>query len=377
MSFTFKTKPSIEKIVRFQFFFNRGTNVKIDDDEVINRVNCYCHLLNNIVSNMCAIASVKILIDNTSSLVSFVRNSGLGSGCEPQLKKFITTRGNSVYDMLSTVNLNYSKIGQILLDKEVADRNSSLMHKLTVIPRTDSEIVAEFLKPFKDWTKQLEFEAKPTLWMVWLIFIQLNKYLLEKASDSVMIKDMKASGREYIEKNKSDIEPKMVHKISTVLNPLLKNIAMATNEEREHIYGLIDARIQKCDTNSMANMETENMEENANVDVLDDFMGSVSAEGTSSNIGHRSKELETYLNAKMPRMNPFDFDLVEWWFGNRYTYPNLFRYFISLAGICAASSPSERSFSETGVIITARRANLLPDTVSDLVLARNKFLEFL
>lgn len=361
------------------FSINRGPNLKINDDDIINRLNCYCHILNNIVAHMCAIDPVKKIIDDTSSLVSYVRNSGLGVKCKPQLKKYVTTRWNTVYDMLSSVSLNFVKLGQILLEKEEADKNANVMSKLSTISRTNLEIIAEFLKKFKDWTKQLEFEKKPTLWMVWPTFVNLKKHLIPLDTDPDIIKNMKAVANEYIEKNTSDFEPQMVHKISTVLNPLLKNIAIVGLDERVRIYDTINDEIQKYEKNVT---ETEQQEaisqQNVNKNILDDFMGSCSFEELSANVdNNRMEELQRYLNAKIPPRDPYEFDLLGWWFGNRNVYPNLFRYFVSLAGVTASSAPSERSFSETGVIITARRASLLPDTVSDLVLARNMFLEFL
>lgn len=107
--------------------------MKIDDDEVINRINCYCHLLNNVVGHMCAVDSVKKIIENTSSLVSYVRNSGLGVKCDPQLQKYVVTRWNTVFNMLHCVSLNYVKIAQILLEQEEADKNAEVMNKLTII----------------------------------------------------------------------------------------------------------------------------------------------------------------------------------------------------------------------------------------------------
>lgn len=90
-----------------------------------------------------------------------------------------------------------------------------------------------------------------------------------------------------------------------------------------------------------------------------------------------SDEFNRYLNAKIPPQNPYEFDLLGWRFGNRHTFPNVFRLFLEIAGFSASSSSSERAFSETGIIITARRSSLLPQTVSDLVLARNVFLNSL
>lgn len=70
--------------------------MKFEDDEIINRLNCYCHILNNIVKRMCAVEQVKKIVDDTSSLVSYIRSSGLGTDCAPQLKKHAPTRWNSL-----------------------------------------------------------------------------------------------------------------------------------------------------------------------------------------------------------------------------------------------------------------------------------------
>lgn len=360
------------------YLTDRGPNVKFDNDDVINRLNCLCHILNNIVRYMCAIEPVKKIIDDTSTLVTYVRNSGLGVKCDPQLKKYVDSRWNTVFDMLSSVNQNYVKLAQILLEKEEADKRADVMGKLTIIPRTALEDMAEFLKKFKYLTKQLEHETIPTLWMVWPTVLQVEKHLADKFDDSDIIKEMKAVGREYMEKNRFDIAPKMVHKISTVLHPLLKNIAMIENEERNRIYDAINDRIRKYGTDPTPNVEDQTATRvNVNQTILDDFMGACSFGASSQSNDDRIKELQDYLNAKILPMDPYEFDLVGWWFSNRNAYPKLFQYFISIAGISASSSSSERKFSETGIILTAHRASLLPDTVSDLVLARNKFLNFL
>lgn len=227
------------------------------------------------------------------------------------------------------------------------------MEKLTIISRFELEIISNFLQKFKEWTKHVESEKTPTLWMVWPIFVNLQKHLVTQSDDPELIQLMKKAGRDYIQGNMSDIEPQMMHKIGTTLHPLLKNIAMASTEDRKMVYDAIDDIIRKHESKASENVQCMvTPGANPNEDVLTD------------------------LNASVPLMDPFEFDLLGWWFANRYTFPNLFRLFLSRAGITASSAPSERRFSETEIIITARRASLLPDTVSDMVLARNRFLKF-
>lgn len=221
------------------------------------------------------------------------------------------------------------------------------------------------MSAFKIWIKHLESDTTSTLWMVWPTFINLNKYLQDSEGDSFIIQGMKAEGRAYLLNNTSDFEPKLVHKIGTVLHPILKNIAIASSEERDMVYNRIDEELQKLVTSDTE--ENENIQENApvNQNIISDFMGLSDVGGTQSQTDapNHSDELQRYLKAKIPIEDPYKFNLYDWWFKNRHTYKNLFRLFLIKSGVCASSASSERSFSTTGIILQAQRSCLLPDTV--------------
>lgn len=112
------------------------------------------------------------------------------------------------------------------------------------------------------------------------------------------------------------------------------------------------------------------------MNIIDDFMGFCSVAEPSQNQSNVD-EFERYLNAKFRLMDPFQFELLGWWFENRHTFPYLFRLFLSLAGVTASSAPAKRSFNETEIIITARRSNTSPETLSNLALARNMYSHYL
>lgn len=350
--------------------------MNFEDDDTINRVNCYCHLLHNIIGQMCAVDPVKNIIEKTSSLVSYIKNAGLGEKCNPKLKKYIDVRWNTVYYTLNSVAINYSKISEILFEKEKADSTVNVMHKLTDISRADLDPICEFLNSFTVWIERLEADEKPTLWMVWIAFWWLKKYLVDKNDDSDNVKEMKAAGRIYLQKKIEDYTPTMIHKIATVLHPQLKNIALATEAERTNVYGVIDDYIWKNEPfhQTVDTSLNEERDKIGNNDILEAFMGTADNTPPPSDY---TKELDTYLQINVAKSDVYDFDLCGWWHQNRNSFPKLFRLFKSKAGITASSAPSERKFSETGIIITARRANLLPETVSDLVLARNSLMNFL
>lgn len=328
---------------------------------------------------MCGIELAKEIIDKAAALVAYVRTTGLGVNCDPQLKKYIETRWNTVHDMLESVCKNYVALSKILLEKEEADGRSNVLGMLVAIPRMQLEVICEFLAKFKMWIKELESDTKPTLWMVWPIFNNLSKYLRDADSDDQIIRAMKIAGREYLSKNILDFQPKLIHKISTVLNPMLKNIAIASHEEKSEVYGKIDEELKKNSLDTMDITESQGAAAALdNQDILDDFMGHSQSSDSQNRVGaeNYTDEFHRYLADEIPVSNPFKFNLLQWWFENRRLYKNLFRLFLSKVGVCASSASSERSFSTTGIILEAKRSCLIPETVQNLILARNKYLEF-
>lgn len=122
--------------------------------------------------------------------------------------------------MLQSVFLNYNTLSQILLAKEEADGRSDVLGKIISISRLDLELIFTFLAKFKICISQLESDKTPTLWMVWPILTKLKKYLEITDEDSELIGAMKSVGKQYLTKNISDFEPKMLHKVSRIRSSL-------------------------------------------------------------------------------------------------------------------------------------------------------------
>lgn len=360
---------------------SRGANVKFEDDEMITRLNCYCHILHNVVGTMCSIPVAEKIVTDVSTLVTFIKRSGLGEKCNPQLKKHVETRWNTVFEMFHSVLVNYSQIGRIFLEKEEADSASDVMSKLTVISRSDLDSLCTFLEKMREWTLFLEKDKVPTAWMVWPIYLRLNKHLTDLPNDTEIIRAMKNAGRSYIEKNIADFAPKMLHKVCTVLHPLLKNIAMTSPADRSEVYDFINAEISKNDM-AVDNVESTDLFETqgtSNMELINEFMGEqnlVTSQQQQQEPSDYSAEFQTYLHSNVPIQDPFTFDLTKWWFEHRHTYKKLFDLFVAKAGVTASSAPAERGFSQTGIIISPHRSNIIPETVSELILAKNKYSNF-
>lgn len=65
------------------------------------------------------------------------------------------------------------------------------------------------------------------------------------------------------------------------------------------------------------------------------------------------------------------FDVFHWWRANKTKYPTLYLLFKQYSFTPASSSAVESEFSYTGLVITDRRSRLLPQNVSDIMVARN------
>lgn len=212
---------------------DRGSNVVIamgHDDEI--RLNCYAHIINNIVQKICKVPSVADIIASASSLVSAIKMSGMNCHLYTTLKSHTVTRWNSVYMLLTSILKNYDDLSQLLRAKESDTRKYTYLDKLTCLNRTHLSIISEFLKLFKDLTKMLEGDKRLTLHNVWPSYNLIVQHLGDDEEDTPYLLDMKKAGREYITAHRSDIEPHMEHKLACFLHPQMKALAFANLSDR-------------------------------------------------------------------------------------------------------------------------------------------------
>lgn len=92
-------------------------------------------------------------------------------------------------------------------------------------------------------------------------------------------------------------------------------------------------------------------------------------------INTNAEELHRYIDYDVQHTNSInDFDILKWWSDHKVIFPNLFNIFLRYACIPATSASSERVSSITGLLISERRSKLLPDTVNNIILARNNYI---
>lgn len=59
---------------------------------------------------------------------------------------------------------------------------------------------------------------------------------------------MKVDGLHYLNANLRDFEPTDMHKVATILHPLLKNLNRLSNDEKTRAYRLLDETMRKIRT---------------------------------------------------------------------------------------------------------------------------------
>lgn len=384
-SFGVSESDVINKII---FTTDRGSNIK----SALKRIFCTAHYISNLVGLMCKIKDVKPIVKNAAKLVKYLKRSGLNSHKtmkNSSIKSYCKTRWNTVYDMLKSIVSNYTKIVKVLEAKESEDKTNKtkVLDKITRLPREKMEKIGEFLEFFKKLTLDIEFENKPVIHRVWPLFKRLDLYLEHQSIDSNVITKMKEAGRNYIQKEENiiDMQPNTELKLAVFLHPLMKRMKFVTEIERNDIQNearkLMEAINLNVEPSEILNAEQREIDFNdirldREQSLIDEFCDEIEIlHGNNEFSLNTETEMINYLNYRMrssPNQNIDNFDLIGWWVTNKISFPRLFAIFLRLSSIQASSASSERCFSYTGSIKSARRANLKSSTINDIMLARTK-----
>lgn len=227
---------------------DRGGNIRVALEDC-ERLNCFAHLINNIVETMCK-ETIKDFVTAGASLVRYLKKSGLCNELAESLRSYCETRWNTVYFLFLSILNNYNQIYSILLQREQLTSSVDLTSKLTCIPKSDLKHIVDFLELFAMITIIIQGEKYETLHTVWPYYSNIEKHLLSNVADSTFVKKMKAKGREYIGSNFTDFSPKMIHKVAVFLHPILKHLNCATDEEKSEIIDHVKSKISEIPVES-------------------------------------------------------------------------------------------------------------------------------
>lgn len=360
------------------FVTDRGSHFKTTDK--YDRANCWAHLLNNIVEDMCKLSEVKEIISNAAALVRYMKKAGLHYRLNFSLKSFVDTRWSTVYNMLHSIIPHYETIYRLLEERE-KDRNyRGCLKYIECLKKSTLDKIAALLKPFKEWTDIIEADKSITIHKVWPVYRKMMDYLRVSTDDDVwsdtnskMIEDMKSRGRDYIRQRRDDFEPTLEQKMAVALHPKFKKLSKVDDSSRKSTLNLINTLIAQGEPLPPSAQKEKRKSQN----LFDDFVDSDDDEPAELQQSQYCKELNDYLRMSSSGDEFYNEDdtvaLSKWWFKCQSIFPNMFKLFVKYSMIPASSAPSERCFSVTGQIISSRRSCLLPKNVSNIMACRNLY----
>lgn len=238
---------------------DREGNIRVALEKCV-RINCFAHLLNNVVEHMCKeIVTVKKLVSDAASLVRYLKKAGLtNQNLSGALQSYCETRWNTVFYLFRSIIINYNSIFTILSEREKL--KPSVTDKLTCLPKTDLAAIADFLELFSEITVHVQGEKYETIHTVWPYFHAIEKHLVLSHFDSPIVRLMKIKGREYITLNITKFCPTMVHRKAVFLHPALKHLNCGTEMEKEeiinHMKSLIPNDVGRNITTNVESIET-------------------------------------------------------------------------------------------------------------------------
>lgn len=254
------------------------------------------------------------------------------------LKSFIKTRWNTHVDLLESILKNWEKVKEILQKNQELDRlahvDESLLHS-----------IVQFLLPFKKATEEVSQTKDPSLYLVWLWSIKLERHLQQNNSDPLIISEMKSEVLPYF---KDNMKIHMCHKAAEFLNPTVKSLKFCSPSEKQEIIDyVLDLMPDENEISEIAS--NNNVSESNSKSSLEEFLDDTS-------VSTAEMEIQTYINFKMT-LNE-DFNLLSWWQANKKknSFPGLFHVAKFIHSIPATSAPSERAFSQSGNVITHKRS---------------------
>lgn len=151
---------STEVKQRVKFVSDRGPDIKYGLlRNGYKRLTCYAHIIHNLVSKMLTETKMNEIILKCSQLSSYVKNTGLNKHLKISLKRYTSTRWNSVFSMIDSIITSFSEVYKMLTTKQRL-RNESrinagklpdqeILNLIGELNLSELKQIKNFLEPFK------------------------------------------------------------------------------------------------------------------------------------------------------------------------------------------------------------------------------------
>lgn len=333
------------------FVTDQGSNL-IKAFENNTRFNCFAHSLNNVLKTAIdkqkypSVNEIHDVILNAATVVKYMKQSGRMEELSSSLTTAVSTRFNSNFFMLSSVQKNYDKLDEILniSNPSSSDENDKSYY-------VDKDLLLELmsiLEQFNVALKVTQSDLEPTfheipLWAA----VHFPKLFTHTENDSDQIKALKTICEKLFKEKVSVCKE---HKFASVLNPEFRTQKFYGENERTGVYSHLKDEMRATEggldqtTNQNRTSHWDEYKSNESEVDVDDEMG-------------------MYLKCAQLKQH----NLLEWWRKNEELYPRLSILAKRYLCIPSTNTTSERIFSSAGFTLNQRRTNLDPDVLDKLM----------
>lgn len=226
-----------QRVSCIHFVSDRGSNITTACKPPFanKRTNCAAHMIQNIVQQMIKIESGQPhqIYLACKKLVSHFRKSTITHNeLATTLKGATDTRWSSLFVSIRSICDNFVAIRNSL-------ENANNLNLLNEIELADLEAMADFLKPLRDITDQVQREIYPTLHKVLAHFGTIIDHLEVMADEVPLVKAMKESCLLYAKEIYGELRRSHAHQIATFLFPPKKDLYDFTDIQVSGIHEMV------------------------------------------------------------------------------------------------------------------------------------------
>ena len=279
----------------------------------------------------------------------------------------VKTRWNSTFYMLERLLEQRMPVLAVLNDRSVSKRSDADLD-LTGQQWTLVEDLITNLKPYEAATRLLSAEHNVSLSSVLPIIDGLWKNAAAKVSDCQVISDMKKAIRQQLEMKFSlnELDADALPVIASAIDPRFKGLTFlddtghkeAVHEELVKLLeacsaGTESAAVDKCTV--VAKDLSEDTEEPPQKQAKTSDWDLIGVADSPTNCKGMSAEKETgkaeVLRFLSEKSQPLMSDPLAWWRQQERTFPRLAKLAKKVFCVTGASTPAERVFSASGLIV--------------------------
>ncbi|KAG8229818.1 hypothetical protein J437_LFUL008186 [Ladona fulva] len=357
----------LDHLKNFVFVTSHGDGVNAAL-KLLDRINCAAHLINNVLDVSTSSDNQSMaLLQGCIDIAKFCQNTYLRNRLPSDVEDVNARGWNSILRTFCSVMENWEEIRGVCLESNQADL-------IFEVEKAELSDLTEYLKPFHQALTELEGGKYPTLFLVHLWHLKLTEHFEPGPSDSNTLESLKTSAKAYYMEN---VEIHPVHKVSVFLHPLLKSLKMFKAEERIEIYEVVKNSVdcikkewepEMGSASPCSSKQELDIKEYKMSDTLSQFMDT---ETILNKVA--PDELAAYIDLKISDAVIKDFDLLQWWDGQKNYLPNLSRLAKRIFAIPAVTNSSERCFSLAEKDVIERRNNFDPILLDDILFLNSYF----